>query len=651
MVQALTKPLSGTWALVIRLRAQLSRGLPRVRIARWKWVRSLNRTAYWVASSPSRILAKSAAQSESEDRSSSTTRKLWALLFRASLLEPARWMISFAGLVYRWTLSRPWPGILLRCIPSCVLLVLLLLVWQGGRLSKMRLAQWYFKLGEAELVDWESNVNLSSGESLLKTDSALTGDASSNSTNNDSSDDLDSSLSRLSPYGEMLFRRIHLLQPNNHSRFVIALTYLQHGAEQEALHSLQKLAPDNERGDPRAHGILAALYLKQISQGVDETLLPLFLHHAIAGAGWSKTPSDVLVAASDILWKTEREEQAVELLQLSASRRPELHLLVYQRSMAARLPSLAESARQKGIERFESMLIENPENDFARIQLALLEFTKPDGLGRAEELLKQNSEQNPLVSRALSNIYLKRFEQEATQKTPQSLALGYLDKALVADPSNPKAVDRVTDVISGSQSNGQHLLTELKRKLVSGSDTTGTHALFAEYYISKEMTNQALLHLEQVVRSAPTAAKYANQLVVLYMSSGRLDEAFQVANRSLTLLKSRGKLGEKYADELLESLGKLYEGKEEIDEAIRCYELILALNSGRSDTRYRLAELYRVQGRHSEAEQQESLAEASKQFKTRQQAFLSALADPSSSVLKELRTSFREYSRENPSSR
>jgi tetratricopeptide (TPR) repeat protein len=183
----------------------------------------------------------------------------------------------------------------------------------------------------------------------------------------------------------------------------------------------------------------------------------------------------------------------------------------------------------------------------------------------------------------------------------------------------------------------RQLVSFLNQELVTGKATTGTHAMLAEHYLGEKSFTQAIVHLEQVFRIAPTAAKYSNDLAELYISAGRLDDALNVANRSLSILSKRELLAEKHVDDLLENLGYIYQKLQNWEEAVPALELCLSFSPERPQARYRLAEAYRKTGKQELAEEQEKLAAATELTANRRKTLIQKLSSTES-----LTTMFRE---------
>jgi hypothetical protein len=206
-----------------------------------------------------------------------------------SAFDPISWLVSLAGLIYDWLLSRPWLKILLGSIPFLLLLCLSAIVWIGGQLDPGTLAEKYQEIGAEEVKQWEENLfqTLTATAKPSTPDQAPDDLALDPAIDGNSDGDGTSETERaktISPYSEMLFRRIELLSPNDQSQFVIGTNLLMRGAVPQGQKMLKRIAPDDSPGDPKAHTILALSYLSEFAKTQDRQILPLLQHHAQHGS-------------------------------------------------------------------------------------------------------------------------------------------------------------------------------------------------------------------------------------------------------------------------------------------------------------------------------------------------------------------------------
>jgi tetratricopeptide (TPR) repeat protein len=523
-------------------------------------------------------------------------------IYRSSLVEPFRWLVQLAGTLFRWARSRKWKLLVVSSIPSMLLVSAIGATWLGGRINEAVLAKHYFELGEQELADWEQSL----GES-----STFNAESQPEDLSSFIASEPEGERPAISSYGELLFRRLQLLEPSRDSHVIIASAMLQRGAIANGQHLLRKIAPDDKVGYAKAHALMAMSYIVEFRQTREQRLLPLFLHHAQIARNWAGTPRDVLLQAGELLWQAKKYDQALAFFESTAKRSPETYGLLAQRLSSVGQMELASVAMQKAVDYFQIKLKADPRNEKLRIQLAQMLSVDSAGIELAEQLLKQGqtTRPSPMLSRAMSDLYRVRFVLNGRDNPNKVEGFRFLDRAMVLDPTNPKVAENIAALMrlgvdiqdETDKRQVQELGAALNRVLVSGGATTGTHAMLAIYHLSQKRHKEAISHLEQIYQVAPTAIKFADHLAYTYAAEGRLDDALKVAKQCRQLIEDRKMLHEKFVDDLLDTQGRIHQKLGQLDEAIDCYELAININPTRQDTRSRLAKLYRHQGNDEKA--------------------------------------------------
>jgi tetratricopeptide (TPR) repeat protein len=527
------------------------------------------------------------------------------MFYQAVFVEPVHLLIKLIGVSFRWFRTRQWLRISLALIPTFLLTGAIFSVWYGSRLdSRGALAKWYRELGELEIEQWEKSMGAGKASQGALADQAKAEDGTQAE---------EEESATISSFAEMLYRRTQLLDPSRDNQIGIAVALMQRGAISKGQNILKRLAPDNETQYPRAHAYMALSYLVEFMRTRDSKLLKPFQHHAEASWEWGGTHKDVLIMSGDLHWQNGQVDKAIACYKRAAESAPESNVLLFQRALAAGQPRLAELARERGIRYFETDLNRYPGKVETIVQLAMLQAADESGAQEAEELITkaQAVNPNPIYVRALSEIYRQRFLNVA--RANQNIAAGfvYLDRAMVLDPSNPLVAEFMELMVRQGSKEGTQLQTALNELLVTGQATTGTHAMLAELHLQNEELPKALVHLEQVFKVAPSAVKYVNHLSRCYAAMGDFDKALRVANQTKELLQKSRRTSEKYekyADDLLETVGKVYQQKQQYSEAAEAYKECLAINPNRAETRRLLARVYRATGDETSAAQQDALA-------------------------------------------
>ncbi len=574
-------------------------------------------------------------------------------------LVPLGWSVSLVGFSSDLLLTRNWVKILFVAVPTFLLTILTGLVWWGGGIDQDTIAEKYELLGRAETSGWEgklvehftSNKQKKDGtdqrqpasEQEAGQESPSSADVVSQAEQPGQAEQAEQPESQpaeaegkrpeymVSQYGELLFRRVQLVRPTDESQFVVGTTLIQRGAIAQGQKILRNIAPDDKVGLPKAHAIMALSYLLQYTKTQDPELVTLLTHHSEASIPWEHTPKDVLYLAGDINWQKRNVDRALEIFQTAAERYPDLYPFLSQRYTEAKKSDQAKAATESGINYYKGLLEKNPTDAKTRVMIAQLLGSSPEALAEAEELLRQapegTSEDQALLTRTISEIYRVRFSNyvrslEGEKPTDHSL----LDKALEIDPENPLVGDQIAMLVRDRLDPSKKLQKHLKDLLDSGKASPTTHAIMSEFYLARKqeatdngrideasrLTAEAIKQLEAVFKASPMAVKYSNNLAYLYMESNRLDDALKTARTTLDVLQRSGMQGAEHVDELLDTLGWIYQKMDRSTDAVSAFELALRFNPNRIDSREKLAALYRKLGNDGVAEAHEQAIEAIK---------------------------------------
>ncbi|MFN3191177.1 MAG: tetratricopeptide repeat protein [Aureliella sp.] len=528
-------------------------------------------------------------------------------------LDPTKWFVDFAGFFYDWMLTRQWTKVLLGLFPLVLVVATLGFVWYGRTQSKQELASWYMKLGEAEVEEWTET---------------WTGTAESPSDDESDAEAVETAeKNRISPYADMLFRRVESLIPSDRSRFYIAMSMLQQGAAEESREMLAEIAPDDKAGLPEAHAFLALMRMSEGPQGKDpRETIPMLRHHITEGIKAKRVPLQLLTSGSQFFYECAKnwsrgdaairrdKNMALNLMQSAAEIDPQYSLRLG--SLAAKVGNalVVQDAYPEAEEYFREKLAEEPKNDSYRIQLA--ESLRAQGkVEEAETLLKEGmaAGESDKLRRALSELYRYLYRLEIQNKGGvDTNTVRYLDAAYRCDPSNPMIGEEISRLArANSRAASKELIEKLKKFLGSGTATPVTHRLLAEARIVRGELEAAIPHLEQVVMRDRNEIESRNNLAFIYgeFRPEKLDQAIAL---SLQAIDIANRLGESKAD-FYDTLGTLYGKKKNSTAAIAAFEKAIEMDPERTDFRERLAEQYRAIGDESMATIQEEYIEQLKE--------------------------------------
>ena len=491
-----------------------------------------------------------------------------------------RWIMSGVGFLYDWGVSRK-----LRKVWPCFIPLVLLLsvaglsVWGASR-KTTELARWYEKLGEQEIEAWEDSL----GQEVPKSD--------------DGSEDSP----KISPYAEMLFRRLQAVQPSERSRFIIGITYAQQGAFEQALPIFDKLAPDGTRGYAPAHAFLAIEQMRRVKLGQlkfsPEVQNQLF-HHIREAQRWDAVPLGLLVDGANLFFEYARFSdssfyfrESVELLSRAAERAPELNLELAKRALDAKDFRRYEQAADKALTHFQKLLDEDPNNESVRASVAdalcvLKRFEEANKVIR-DGLDLRSSE---FLTRQLAEVYRLGFVASFVKENGAYVAnLELLDRAMQLDPGNPYISQEIAKLVrvSGMRPT-EEMIANLQANLASGNSTVLTHAWISQAYLVREDYRRAMPHLEQVATRMPEAPQFSNNLayVLMELHPDRLDEAAQLAERSVRIAEKRG---HRNLPDFLDTLATIYFRQDRLQESIAAYEMAIERNPRKAEFHDRVAE-------------------------------------------------------------
>lgn len=543
-------------------------------------------------------------------------------------LDPTKWLVSLAGFIYDWIITREWKRIIFSMIPIYLLIGSIVLVWWGSTTDRRALASWYKEQGDEEIAAWE--------ESWLDTANSEDGVDSGKGVDSKGTDDsADSEEPRaISPFADLLFRRVEQLAPSDYAQYVIGASLIQRGALEQGREMLSKIAPDDQSGYPQAHAFLAMVLMTEFQdtppEGRNVDQINQLRHHIGEAIKAERVPNILLTAGSDLSWQQSLRDpnvdkrrayaaEAVGVLNRAAESDPALYLPLAQRADAVGNRLIYEQALAKSDEYLRSELEEDPANAQARVQLAQLEILKAGVvrklslranqpveqkqvdqeqslLATAEAILQEGRAEDPaneLLNRAMSNMYILRY-QISKRWTGQSFSANqaYLAKASDFDDNNPKVFEELARIASligkSNPEQKEKIIAQLELRMAKGNLTTFTHFLLARIHLLDNNFEKALPELMQVITAAPLNAQALNNaaFVIAEMYPDRLEEALNYAQRSVLAAK-KDPNGDFY-----DTLGTVLSKLNRPTEAITAYETAVSLIRGRKDFHNNLAREY-----------------------------------------------------------
>ncbi|MEZ6152443.1 MAG: tetratricopeptide repeat protein [Pirellulaceae bacterium] len=523
-------------------------------------------------------------------------------------LDPSRLLVSWAGFVYDWIITREWKRVVLYLLPAIVFGGLGMAVTVGSWLDRGLLAQRYLEFGNEQIADWEQAWAPAPSESSMAATTATPETANAGGMPEALPENADEI--RISPFAESLFRRVQLLKPSDRSQFVVGVAMAQRGALAQAKTMLAKIAPSQGRGYVPAHAMLAQLLTFELqAQPAPKSreLAEELMHHADQSKQWERVPRSVLLAASDLNVMVGNLSAAIQLLKIAAERFPGDSFALAQLAQHMKNEHLFDEAHGQAEKSLMAELSDDPKNASARLRLIQL-YAMDGKLDRAEQVLQEvpGEDRSPELQRALSNIYLTRYDDSiVTEDGEVSVDFRYLDTALQIDPSNPLIAQAVAKLVrmQGPRPS-KELIAHLFESLANGSATPATHAYLAEVYLVRQDFAKAIPHLEQVVKRMPNATEYLNNLAycLAELHPERCEQALGLSLRAIELSKQNPRSD--YYDTLSFVLSRL----DRYSEAITAIENAIELDPNRHEYHTRAAAAYRQLDKESQANESLALA-------------------------------------------
>lgn len=498
-------------------------------------------------------------------------------------LDPTRWMVALVGFVVDWVLTREWKKIALNSIPLMFLALVGILVFAGSRLDKHKLAQRYLALGEKEIAEWE--------ESWAPSKPA---DDKANKTVKLPDSPEKKELTR---FAEVLFRRVQLLEPNERSQFVIAVTMAQRGATSQAEKMLSKIAPNNKPGYAPAH---AWIVQNMLQRPINEENIRLVVHHLKEAVKWDRVPEWLLLIGSDLFFNLKDQDACLDLLKKATELNPANSIFLAQRSTFFENLVLAQSSWKQAETYFRSEMERDPTNLKARLGLShtLLDLNRFD---EAEQVVRvgMEMEPSPALTRELSEVYLRRYRKSLKRDGENCTCdLQMLDAAMRTDPTNAAVGEEIAKL---ARFNGtlpsQDLIKKLQEFLAEGKATAATHVWISELYLIQKNYKQAMPHLEQVISRLPNSAQHLNNLAFIIdeIAPERREEALGFAQRAVQI--------DPRSADYYDTLAKVLVGLDRRTEAITALESAIERQPQRKDFHVNIIKLYEADGNTSMAEQ------------------------------------------------
>jgi tetratricopeptide (TPR) repeat protein len=424
-----------------------------------------------------------------------------------------------------------------------------------------------------------------------------------------------------------LHRALQLDPDSDEASYLLARTLEHNGQQRRALAILDSLAPDDRRGDPRAHLRKAEILFSDLrtrsAAGDPDTAatreewqrLLGHIEHAESGLrSYSATQrADLEYFHGIVHYNMGEKEKAREYLERASRHREELNV-----TLAVLYDELGKSATDEELARshfanarrkrelaqthLEGRLNENASDSETRAELARL-VLKNQNYDEATRLLEEgrrlNSDDEEL-QKLLAEVFVYRVLSLPRQTDP-AIEIGLLEKALQIDPDCGPAIHYLLQV--GSDGNRQIARNALEDLIARGSSAPLAHFALGVMAWEDEDTENAVWHLERAYKLDPDLTVVGNNLAWLLAH----DKEKPQPERALALINS---VLESRPDQLsyVETRGQIYVRLGRWDEALDDLERALPQYNYTVEIHESLAKVYENLGQARLAQKHRNVA-------------------------------------------
>jgi tetratricopeptide (TPR) repeat protein len=433
-----------------------------------------------------------------------------------------------------------------------------------------------------------------------------------------------------------LHRALQLNPDSDQASYLLARTLEHNGQPQRALAILDSLAPDDRRGDARAHLRKAEIIFGQLrarsASGDPEAAVArgewerLLRHIEQAESGLSSYSAvqraDLDYFRGFVQYHMGETEKARESLERASRHREELNIMLAglyddlsssakkdeKLELAAQLTAKARQKRELARAHLQNRLNENAGDSDTRIELAGLVLTNQD-YGEAVRLLEEGRRLNPddeRLQKVLAEVFVFRSLSLPRGSTAQ---IKLLDRALKIDPNCTAAIHQLLQLGSnedrqvGSKDERQEVRNVLEDMIALGSSAPLAHFALGVMAWEEQDLENAVWHLERAYKLDPELAVVGNNLAWLLAH----DEENPQPERALVLINS---VLESRPDQLsyVETRGQIYVRLGRWEEALDDLERALPRYNYTVEIHESLAKVYENLGQASLAQKHRNVA-------------------------------------------
>ena len=389
---------------------------------------------------------------------------------------------------------------------------------------------------------------------------------------------------------------------------------LRSGRTEQAMETINRLAPTDSEGMPRAHLWVAR---QMIGKGnLNPSNVSTLKHHLVHSAKLSSQKTWALTVLSEIVLRERNYTEAIGYLEQVVDTKPELAVLLGDVLMKTDRAADANKAYSLAESHFKQRLSEDPTDHKATISLAVAQ-ARQGNFKLAEATLAgtlTNDKQNTQLRASLASLYVDRSAQIAkdAQLGDQESVVAFrlIERALAVAPNHPGALNGLSKFLeAGGDADGE-LKNRINNMLASESGTALLHFVLATHSLQSGDDKSAEFHLKRAYIQDPKMPALLNNIAWMLANKEppELDKALILIGKGLASLGADKPI----YPQMIDTRGHIFVKMERWESAIDDLEKAIPglSKSSKQSSHLALATAYRAIGLEDIASAHEDKAQA-----------------------------------------
>jgi tetratricopeptide (TPR) repeat protein len=282
---------------------------------------------------------------------------------------------------------------------------------------------------------------------------------------------------------------------------------------------MQRLAPNNGLGDPRAHFWVAKDIAASQSKPLSKRAQREIIHHLTQTVDRLDEPDEALRSLAELHLARQELRLAVGYLERLAKSDPGLLANVGNLYLHLGQRPLADEFFRQARRHYQVALAADKGNSFYSLKWAEAEHALGD-YGEAKQILLKALQEPDIaledqakLEQTLVGVFVASYDAtRGTDSNDSKLVLEELQTALVLVPNDPKILLCLADFAVQGNPESAVAKAELHRVIAAGKAPTEVHVLLGDAALKDEDHTVAIRHFEIVFQAFPESAEAANNL-------------------------------------------------------------------------------------------------------------------------------------------